>query len=121
MVLPPKVVPLTLRKPDRVTDRPALKRAGRRVTQYRRDHKLTLREFAERAGVSIGVVQTFEAGTRIPNVGTLAKLAHAAGFGTVAALIAEGPETVPGSDLRPDEYEVHSCTPARIGAPKCGA
>ena len=89
-----------------MTDPDALRRAGRRVTQYRRDHKLTLRAFAERAHVSIGVVQTFEAGTRTPNGRTLAKLARGAGYADVAAFVAEGPETVPGSDLGPDAYEV---------------
>ena len=54
-----------------------LKRAGRRVIDWRRAHKKTQREFAKLAGVSIGAVQSLEAGTRQTRPTSIAKIAKA--------------------------------------------
>ncbi len=52
---------------------------GERVRELRRDLDLTLERFAERAGISIGMLSKIENGQTSPSLATLAGLAGAAG------------------------------------------
>jgi len=54
--------------------------AARLLATARRESGLTLRQLAERAGTSHSTLAAYEAGRKTPNVATLDRVLHAAGF-----------------------------------------
>lgn len=54
-----------------------LRHTGRAIETWRRDHgRMTQRDFAARMGVSVGVIQSLEKGTRATRIASLKKIAE---------------------------------------------
>src|SRR4051812_17033915 len=67
-----------------------IRRVGARVRHARAERRLTMREVAERSGLSVRFLSQLEAGDANIAIGRLAAVATALGVG-LADLVAEGP------------------------------
>jgi transcriptional regulator with XRE-family HTH domain len=65
--------------PAELTTQDVSEIVGRRVREFRGALGLTMERFAERAGLSIGMLSKIEHGQTSPSLGTLTSLANAAG------------------------------------------
>jgi XRE family aerobic/anaerobic benzoate catabolism transcriptional regulator len=75
-----------------------IRRVGARVRQARSDRRLTMREVAERSGLSLRFLSQLEAGEANIAIGRLAAVATALGV-SLADLVVEGPEAARGRDV----------------------
>ena len=72
---------------------------GASIRAWRRKHKLTIAQLAERAGIDTGFLAYIETGKKLPSLHTAAKLADALGI-TLSQLFHGVPATEKGRGFR---------------------
>lgn len=89
--------------------------AGQLLKSARSASALTLRQLAERAGTSHSTLAAYESGRKTPNVATLDRILHAAGFAVDVELCRRhrGSATLSRGDELVSVLELASAFPAR--------